>query len=127
MNATRNSVAFSEWLLLAALLAVFGARAFLPAWRTMNTDFPNYYLAAVLQRQGIPLDRAYEWRWFQRHKDQVQIDQPLVGFAPHPPLCAALMLPLALPSLEAKRVWLLLNAGFLAFALWILHRVTKLR
>src|SRR4029077_5500228 len=36
----------SEWILLAALLAVFVGRGFLPAWRTLNTDFPNYYLAA---------------------------------------------------------------------------------
>jgi len=116
-----------EWLLLAALLAVFVVRGFLPAWRTMNTDFPNYFLAAAIHRQGIPLDRAYEWRWFQRHKDHLQIDQSLVGFAPHPPLCAVPMLPLTwLPSLEAKRVWLVLNLGFLALALWILRRATQL-
>ena len=126
VNEPRNSLAFSEWFLLALLLIVFGAHAFLPAWRTTNTDFPNYYLAAMLHRQGTPLDRAYEWRWFQRHKDYLQIDQPLVDFAPHPPLCAAPMLPLALPALEAKRVWLILNAGFLWLAVWILHHVTQL-
>jgi hypothetical protein len=122
-----RAIAISEWLLLAALLAAFVARGFLPAWRTMNTDFPNYFLAASIHRQGIALDRAYEWRWFQRHKDHLQIDQPLVGFAPHPPLCAVPMLPLAgLPALEAKRVWLILNLGFLALALWFLSRVTQL-
>jgi hypothetical protein len=117
----------AEWLLLAALLAVFIVAGFLPAWRTMNTDFPNYYLAAAIHRQGIPLDRAYEWRWFQRHKDHLQIDQSLVGFAPHPPMVALPLLPLAgLPSLEAKRVWLILNLGFLALALWTLSLVTQL-
>lgn len=127
VNETGKSLAVLEWLLLAALLVVFGWRAILPAWRTINTDFPNYYLAASLSRQGIPLDRAYEWRWFQRHKDHAQIDQPLVGFAPHPPLCAAPMLPLTqLPALEAKRVWLVLNLGFLALSLWLLHCVTQL-
>jgi hypothetical protein len=122
-----RSLAVVEWLVFASLLALFLFRGFVPAWRTMNTDFPNYYLAAAIHRQGIPLDRAYEWRWFQRHKDHEQIDQSLVGFAPHPPMVALPLLPLAaLPSLEAKRVWLILNLAFLALALWILSRVTQL-
>ena len=122
-----RSYAAAESLLLSALLAVFAIYGFLPAWRVMNTDFPNYYVAASIHRQGISLERAYEWRWFQRQKDYLQVDQSLVGFAPHPPLCALPMLPLAhLPSLEAKRVWLILNLGFLALMVWILHRVTDL-
>jgi hypothetical protein len=44
----------AERLLLAALLVAFVVSAFLPACRTMNTDFPNYYLAASLCRHGIP-------------------------------------------------------------------------
>jgi hypothetical protein len=43
-----QSVAIAEWVLLVALLAFFAGRGFLPAWRTLNTDFPNYYLAASL-------------------------------------------------------------------------------
>ena len=122
-----RAVAMSEWFLVASLLAVFAIYGFLPAWRTMNTDFPNYYVAAAIHRQGISLDRAYEWRWFQRQKDYLQVDQSLVGFAPHPPMVALPMLPLAgLPSLEAKRVWLVLNLGFLAAVVWILRRVTEL-
>jgi hypothetical protein len=88
-------VATGEWVLFVALLAVFGLKGFLPAWRTLNTDFPNYYVAASIHRQGIPMDRAYEWRWFQREKDHQQVEQSLVGFAPHPPICAMPMLPLA--------------------------------
>ena len=126
-QAPHPLLAMMEWTLLAALVGSFVLSAFLPAWRTMNTDFPNYYLAASLHRHGIPLDRAYDWRWFQRYKDHLQIDQSIVGFAPHPPMCALPMLPLAvLPPLEAKRVWLILNLGFFTLALWILHRVTRL-
>jgi hypothetical protein len=120
-------VVIFEWILLAALLAMFAVRGFVPAWRTLNTDFPNYYVAASIHRQGIPLDRAFEWRWFQREKDHLQVDQPLVGFAPHPPMCALPMLALTnLPPLQAKRVWLIVNLGFLALAIWILHRITQL-
>ena len=103
------------------------AYGFLPGWRAMNTDFPNYYLPAAIHHQGIAIDRAYEWRWFQRHKDHQQIDQTLVGFAPSPPLCAVPLLPLAgLPSLEAKRFWIAINLGFLSLSLWLLVRVTLL-
>lgn len=117
-----------EWILLGALLMLFVTRAILPGWRTLNTDFPNYYLAAVLRFQHTPIDRAYEWIWFQRQKDQREISQPLVGFAPHPPLCAAPILPLAsLEALPAKRVWILINLTFLTAALCILHRLTQLR
>jgi hypothetical protein len=120
-------VAIGEWILLATLLAVFAGRGFLPAWRTLNTDFPNYYLAASLHHRGIPLDRVYEWIWFQRQKDYLGIQQPLVGFIPNPPMCALPVLPLSLLSpLAAKRAWLILNLGFLLLALGLLNRVTKL-
>jgi Glycosyltransferase family 87/WD40-like Beta Propeller Repeat len=122
-----QSAAIAEWILLAALLAVFAGRGFLPAWRTLNTDFPNYYLAASLYHRGIPLDRVYEWIWFQRQKDYLDIQQPEVGFIPNPPMCALPVLPLSLLSpLAAKRAWLVLNLGFVLLALGLLHRVTKL-
>jgi len=51
----------AEWIFLIALLGWFVTRTLLPGWRTLNTDFPNYYLAAVLRSQGNRVDRAYEW------------------------------------------------------------------
>src|SRR5579862_5064777 len=104
MGAQSKSLAVAEWMLLAILLALFALKGFMPAWRTLNTDFPNYYVAAVLHHKGIPLDRVYEWTWFQRQKDHLAVEQPLVGFMPTPPICALPMLPLAsLPALAAKR------------------------
>jgi len=122
-----QSVAIAEWILLAMLLAIFAERGFLPAWRTLNTDFPTYYLAASLHRRGIPLDRAYEWLWFQRQEDYLGVPQALVSFAANPPMCALPILPFSVLSpLAAKRVWLVLNLGFLVLALELLRRVTKL-
>jgi Glycosyltransferase family 87/WD40-like Beta Propeller Repeat len=122
-----RSMAVAEWTLLAIVLTSFAGRGFLPAWRSLNSDFPNYYLAAALHHRGVPLDRAYEWIWFQRQKDYLGIPQALVGFVPNPPMCALPILPLSVLSpLAAKRVWLLLNLGFLLLALELLHRVTKL-
>ena len=123
-----QSVAIAEWFLLAALLAIFAGRGFVPAWRTLNTsDFPNYYLAASLYHRGIPLDRVYEWTWFQRQKDHLGIQQPLVGFIPNPPMCALPVLPFSLLSpLAAKRAWLILNLGFLLLALACCNMSTRL-
>jgi len=115
-----------EWILLIALLALFAGRGLLPAWRNLNTDFPNYYLVASLYRRGIPLERVYEWTWLQRQADHLGVPG-LVGFVPNPPTCALPVLPLtSLSPLTAKRVWLVLNLGFLGLALWSLHGVTRL-
>ena len=59
----------SEGALLAllGLLGVLLLGYTLPrAWGTLNTDFPNYYLAARLVREGVDPSRAYEWIWLQR-------------------------------------------------------------
>ncbi len=116
-----------EHALLVALLALFIWHAFLPAWRTLNSDFPNYYLAASLYHRGIPLDRVYEWTWFQRQNDRFGVRDGIVGFAPNPPFCALPIAPLAaLPPLAAKRVWLILSLFFMALSVWALQRVTTL-
>jgi hypothetical protein len=120
-------LAAAEWALVVALVLFFIWRGVMPGWRVLNTDFPNYYLTAALRIEGASVDRSYEWIWFQRHKDHREIAQPLVGFVPNPPLCAAPLLPLAqLPALSAKRVWIVINLALLVAALWILHRVTVL-
>jgi hypothetical protein len=122
-----HALAGAEWVLIAALLVLFVSGGLLPGWRVMNTDFPNYYLTAALRLQGTSVDRAYEWIWFQRHKDHREIAQPLVGFTPNPPPCAAPLLPVAsLPALTAKRVWILFNLALLAAGLWMMHGVTQL-
>src|ERR1700723_85015 len=58
-----------EWFILAILVVGFIGLALVPAWRSLKSEFPNYYLAAELYHQGIPLDRVYEWTWFQRQNE----------------------------------------------------------
>lgn len=112
---------------MVLLAALFLGHALWPAWRSLNTDFPNYYLAAALYRRNIPLDRIYEWRWFQRQNDIVGIRDGIVGFAPNPPICALPIAPLTgFTPLAAKRVWLILNLGLLTLALWFLRQTTTL-
>jgi hypothetical protein len=116
-----------EWFLLAGLLATFAGRSFLPAWRTLNSEFPNYYLAAALYRERIPLDRIYEWTWFQRQNDHLGVRDGLVSFAPNPPPLILSLVPFATHQpLAAKRVWLVLNLLCLGVSLWMLHGVTSL-
>jgi hypothetical protein len=117
-----------EWFVVVILVLLFAGRGLLPGWRSLNTDFPNYYLAASLVRRGIPIDRIYEWTWLQRQNDYLGVRDGLVSFAPNPPACALVALPLtSFSPLTAKRVWLILNLGFLLIALETLRRVTRVR
>jgi hypothetical protein len=117
----------AEWLALVSLVVSFVVMNFWPGWRTLNSDFPNHYLAARLYRQGIPLDRIYEWTWFQRQNNHLEIRDGLVGFAPNPPTSILSLVPFAaLPPLAAKRTWLIFSLLFLALSLWFLNRVTSL-
>jgi Glycosyltransferase family 87/WD40-like Beta Propeller Repeat len=116
-----------EWVLLAGLLATFVGHSLLPAWRSLNSEFPNYYLAASLYRERIPLDRIYEWTWFQRQNDHLGVRQGLVSFAPNPPPLILSLVPFtSLKPLAAKRVWLVLNLIVLVASLGMLHSVTSL-
>ena len=114
-----------EWGLLAVALGLFVWRGFLPAWRHLLSDFPNYYLAGRLFRDGVPLDRLYDWEWLQRQKDHLGLDQPLVGFVPLTMFSALLAAPLtSLSALAAKHVWLVFNLLLLPAIGWLLRAIT---
>src|SRR6266568_8051733 len=116
-----------EWLLLLIAVAYFTGRTLPRAWRTLNTDFPNYYITAHLLRQNYNCSRVYEWTWIQRQKNHLQIEQPVVGFIPLTPISALPIVPLTyLPPLQAKRAWILLNVALLAAVILLLHSITHL-
>jgi hypothetical protein len=94
----------AENLLLVTLVASFLWRGFLSAWKSLNTDFVDYYLAARLYHQGYPLEQVYDWTWIQRQKDHAGIDRPIVAFALLTPFrfcpsCPFLRSPLFRPSI----------------------------
>jgi Glycosyltransferase family 87/WD40-like Beta Propeller Repeat len=116
---------------LLALLGLLGLGLFgytLPrAWGTLNTDFPNYYLAARLVREGVDPSRAYEWIWLQREKDHRNIDQPVVGLVPITPFSTLAMWPISgLPPLAAKHAWLIFNLVLLFPTVWLMRSVAGL-
>ena len=116
-----------EYVLLGTLVAIFVWRGFVPAWKTVNSDFADYYLAARLYHQGYPLEQIYDWTWFQRQKDHAGIETPLVGFTLLTPFSLLPVLPFSsLPPLWAKRGWLLLNLVLLGFAAYLLKRISRL-
>ena len=117
----------AERILLLLFLFAFVARAFIPAWRQLNTDFPNQYLAARLHRQGYPADQFYDWIWFERQKDHAEIDRPLVSFIPLTFPSTLLILPWSsLPPLEAKHAWLVVSLFCLGLTAVLMKASTNL-
>jgi hypothetical protein len=103
-----------EWLLLAVFSTLFAAHTMPRAWRTLNTDFPNYYLAASLAHEQYDLTHVYEWRWLQREKDHRAIDQRVIGLVPITPFSTLFVYPLTgFAPLTAKHLWLLLQLALL--------------
>ena len=115
---------------LAAFAAIifFLATAFRSGWRRAETDFPNYYTAAVLMRKGLPVREYYDWTWFQRQMNYAGIERQLGGYQPQTPLTALPLVGLAsFAPQTAKRIWLTFNLGFLGVTVWLLARVTGFR
>jgi hypothetical protein len=110
------------------MFAVFLATSFRKGWTRNETDFPNYYTAAVLVRQGAPLRDYYDWTWFQRQMNYAGIEHQLGAYLPQTPLTMLPIVPLAgFPAQTAKQIWLALNLAFLAATLWMLSRSTQIR
>ncbi|QHN05608.1 DUF2029 domain-containing protein [Granulicella sp. WH15] len=97
------------------------------AWRTLNTDFPNYYLAAHLAHEGYDTSRMYEWPWIEREKDHRAIDIRVIGLLPITPFSTLAVWPLTgFTPLHAKHIWILLNLAFLIPIGWMLRSLTGL-
>jgi glycosyl transferase family 87/WD40 repeat protein len=119
-----------EWLVLLVIVGYVGFRTLPRAWNHLNTDFPNYYVAARLVREGYSTRHIYEWMWLQRQKDRMGIlpaEQPVVGFVPHTPFSALLLWPLtSRPPLAAKHIWIVFNLLLLVQIGVLLRSLTHL-
>ena len=118
------------WLLRCGALAGITFVLF-PAvrqgWTHVETDFPNYYTAAVLARKHAPLRKFYDWTWFQRQMNYAGWDRQLGGYIPHSPLTMLPILPLSgLAPMTAKRVWLAANLAFLFVAIVLLAQISAI-
>ena len=101
---------------------------FRAGWTRAETDFPNYYTAAILVRQHQPLQNFYDWTWFARQMNYAGNGTQLGAYTPQTPLTMLPMIPLTgFPPQTAKRIWLVFNLVFLGLTVWLLSRVTRFR
>src|SRR5712671_613858 len=99
-----------EWTLSALMVAYCGVHTLPSAWKTLNTDFSNYYLTARLAREKSETSRIYEWVWLQRQKDHRDIDQRIISLVPITSFSTLAVWPLAsLAPLTAKHCWQISN------------------
>jgi hypothetical protein len=112
----------------ALLLVCFLVAISRKSWNTDESDFPNYYTAAVLVGKRLPLREYYDWTWFQRQMNLAGFERQLGAYAPQTPLTMLPFLPLAkVEPQTAKRAWLICNLGFLGATIWLLSRLTGFR
>ena len=129
-NVATGSNLVARWLeavILCLSLGYLCGHALPKAWTSLNTDFPNYYLAARLAHEGYDTSRMYEWTWIEREKDHRGLDVRTIGLLPITPFSTLAMSPLSgLPPLRAKHVWILLNLSFLIPIAMMLRSITAL-
>jgi hypothetical protein len=124
---THPGVCWTERIVLFVLLLYMGLHTLPRAWRTLITDFPNYYIAARLVHEGYDTSRMYEWTWIEREKDHRSIDVRVIGLAPITPFSTLIIWPLTgIAPLAAKQVWILTNLLFLIPLAWFLQSMTGL-
>ena len=120
-----RTVSWIERTVLCLAVLVLCVHSLPRAWRTLNTDFPNYYMAARLVHEGYDTSRMYEWSWLEREKDHRLVDIRIIGLLPITPFSTLALWPLAeLTPLTAKHVWILLNLAFLVPIGWMLRVMT---
>lgn len=118
---------FLVWPAVAFITIFFLLTSFRKGWTQVETDFPNYYTAAVLATRHEPLPRYYDWTWFQRQMNYTGTERQLGGYIPQTPLTMALLIPLAhLAPQKAKQVWLALNLIFLGISVVLIARLTRI-
>ncbi|MCI0407811.1 MAG: hypothetical protein L0191_04465, partial [Acidobacteria bacterium] len=74
-----------EIALAVASLALILVGSVLPAMKSVNADFSNYYLPARLVARGEPTADLYEFSWFQRQMVYAGIEDQSGGFNRFPP------------------------------------------
>lgn len=97
-----------------------------PGWKNINSDFPNYYVAAQLLFEDKSNLDLYNNDWFQKEIKLHAIDA--VGkFSPFPPPTAFILAPISfLNPLAAKKVWLIINIGLIFLIAASIKKITEL-
>lgn len=110
--------------LLLVLLSIFTIKmGVIPAWNSINSDFPNYYVSAKLLTESADFKRIYDDSWFNAKIRENGIVQQ-GKFSPFPPATAFVLLPLTpFSPLTAKRIWTICNIFLLGANIWLLKKI----
>jgi hypothetical protein len=115
-------------LLAVAAVVFFLLTGFRAGYTHDETDFPNYYTAAVSVSRGEQLHNFYDWTWFQRQMNYAGFEWQLGAYTPQTPLTTLPFMELTRFSPQtAKRIWLVCNLIFLGATVWLLSLVTQFR
>ncbi|QHT69635.1 DUF2029 domain-containing protein [Rhodocytophaga rosea] len=111
--------------ILVCLLTLYTIwKGIIPAWKELNSDFPNYYLSSKIVLEGKDMHRLYEDAWFNQKLQELDLAEQ-GKFSPFPPATAFVMLPIAsLKPLTAKRIWTICNICFLLLTIYFLQKIT---
>ena len=114
-------------MLFALLVVHFLVRSAPQAWKSVDNDFPDYFVTASLLHEHYDTSRIYEWTWLQREKDHRGIDQRIINLSPSTPFSTLALYPLTgMQVVTAKRCWVVLSIGLTIATLWLLHSITLL-
>jgi hypothetical protein len=120
-------VSFAERAAIVILISYLCVHSLPRAWKSLVTDFSNYYLAARIAHEGADASRIYEWRWFEREKDHRGMDIRVIGLVPLTPFSTLFVWPLTgLEPLAAKHVWIVVNLLLIIPIGWMLKSMTGL-
>lgn len=121
------AILWGERVVLFALAVYFSLHTMPRAWKSLITDFPNYYIAAQLAHEGVDMSRMYEWEWLEREKDHQAIPIRVIALVPIAPFSTLFVWPLSgLKALTAKRVWIFLSLALLVPIAWMMRSMTGL-
>jgi len=109
--------------LLVGLTGYITLQGVLPALSRIDSDFPGYYTAARIVRDGQDTSRLYDRAWFRQQMRRSGVE-PQGKFEPFPPPTALLLVPLArLEPLTALRVVTAISVLCLIASMFLLTRM----
>jgi hypothetical protein len=112
--------------LLVGLIGYVILKGVVPAVSEIDADFPSYFTAARIVRDGQDTARLYDDAWFQQQMRRYGLESAKNPgkFAPFPPPTALLLVPLARFSpLAALRIVTLVSVVCLFFSMLMLVRM----
>ena len=118
----RNKFALPALVILSLFHFMYGI---VPGWKTIQDDFPNYYVSAKLLTEHQDLSVLYKNELFN---EKIKIlGLPAVGqFALYAPPNALLFIPLsAMSPLTAKRAWLIFNVLLICICGFLIKKLTQ--